>query len=198
MAGDFKTVHTTLGQLRNELARRMGLMKPGELKFCWVTDFPLFEWNDDQQKWDAMHHIFSRPSDETIEHCEKDPSKVIGLLHDLVLNGIELGSGSIRINQPEMQERVMKVIGLPHEQAMKKFGFLLEAFRYGAPPHGGMGLGVDRIAALLLGFNDIREVIAFPKNKNAECPMDGCPSDVPADQLKELHIKADHVKKEKC
>jgi len=195
MAGDFNIVHTSLGQLRNELGRRMNLIKSGELKFCWVIDFPLFEWNEEGQKWEAMHHIFSRPTDETMEYCEKDPSKVIGLLHDLVLNGLELGSGSIRINQPEMQERMMKVIGLTHEQAMKKFGFLLESFKYGAPPHGGMGLGVDRICALLLGFNDIREVIAFPKNKNAECPMDGCPSDVPLDQLKELHIKVDMVKK---
>ncbi|MFH0978120.1 MAG: aspartate--tRNA ligase [Candidatus Woesearchaeota archaeon] len=195
MAGNFKTVHIVLGQLRNELARRMEIIKPGELKFCWVIDWPLFEWNEEEQKWDSMHHIFSRPSDGTIQYLESDLSKVIGLLHDLVLNGLELGSGSIRINQPEMQEKVMKVIGLSHEEAMKKFGFLLEAFKYGAPPHGGMGLGVDRISALLLGFSDIREVIAFPKNKNAECPMDGCPSDVPPETLKDLHLKIDIVKK---
>lgn len=197
VAGNFKTAHLSLGILRNELARRLDLIKPNELKFCWVIDFPLFEWNEEEQRWEAMHHIFSRPSDDTVDYCEKDPSRVRGLLHDLVLNGIELGSGSIRVNRPEMQERVMKVIGLTHEEAMKKFGFLLEAFKYGAPPHGGMGLGVDRIAALLLGFNDIREVIAFPKNKNAECPMDGCPSEISQDQLKELHIKLDIVKKEK-
>ncbi|MFH1511685.1 MAG: aspartate--tRNA ligase [Candidatus Woesearchaeota archaeon] len=194
-AGGYKTVHTMLGALRNELARRMELIKPGELKFLWVTEFPLFEWSEEDNSWVPCHHIFSSPKPESLEYLEKDPSKVVGLLHDLVLNGIELGSGSIRINTKDIQERVMKVIGLSQEEANRKFGFLLEAFKYGAPPHGGMGLGVDRIAALLLGFNDIREVIAFPKNKNAECPMDGCPSEVPKEQLKELHIKVDIVKK---
>jgi aspartyl-tRNA synthetase len=195
IAGNFKIAHIVLGNLRNELAKRMGLIKPGEMKFLWVFDFPLFEWSEEGNAWQPCHHIFSSPREECLQYLEKDPSKVVGLLHDLVLNGLELGSGSIRINRKDVQERVMKVIGLSHEEANKRFGFLLEAFKYGAPPHGGMGLGVDRITALLCGFNDIREVMAFPKNKNAECPMDGCPSEISKEQLKELHLKVDVVKK---
>jgi aspartyl-tRNA synthetase len=193
VADDEESVHRVLGELRNELAKRLELIKPDELRFCWVVDFPLYEWADSQ--WVPCHHLFSMPKEESLKHLDKDPGKVLGVLHDLVLNGIELGSGSMRITKPDIQEKVMKVIGLSHDEAHKKFGFLLEAFKYGTPPHGGMGLGLDRIVALLCGFNDIRDVIAFPKNKNAECPMDGSPSDVPNDQLKELHIKMDVVKK---
>ena len=139
--------------------------------------------------------MFSMPKKECLQYLESDPGKVLGDLYDLAMNGVELGSGSIRISNPEVQKRVMKVIGLEEEEAEKKFGFLLKAYKYGGPVHGGMGLGVDRFVALLAGTNDIREVIAFPKNKNAQCPMDGCPSDLDAKQLKELHIKVDAVKK---
>ena len=130
-----------------------------------------------------------------MEFLEKEPEKVHADLYDLVLNGVELGSGSIRETNPETQKRVMKVIGLAREEARKKFGFLMDSFKYGVPPHGGMGLGFDRIVALMCGYNDIREVIAFPKNKDAECPMDGSPSEVDDAQLKELHVKMDLVKK---
>jgi aspartyl-tRNA synthetase len=183
-----KTACIALGKLRSELGRRLGLAKPDDFKFCWVTDFPLFAYNDDEKKWEPEHHIFSMPKDEHIQYLEKDPSKVLGKLFDVVLNGTELGSGSIRISQPELQERVMAVIGMKKEEARKKFGFLLDAYDYGGPIHGGMGLGLDRLVALMLGGDDIREVIAFPKNKAAQCPMDGSPSELDAKQLKEANI----------
>ncbi len=186
-----KKTAEVMSKLRNELAVRLKLTKPDEYRFCWVTDFPLFEWSDEEDRWQPQHHMFTSPKDEDVEFLEKDPSKVKGKLYDLVLNGVELGSGSIRINQPELQERVMKVIGMNHDEAKAKFGFLMDAFKFGAPPHGGVGLGFDRTVALMCGFNDIREVIAFPKNKKAECPMDGSPSSVDDKQLRELHIKKD-------
>jgi aspartyl-tRNA synthetase len=190
-----KNTNEIMGKLRNELGKRLELYKPTDFKFCWILDFPLFEWSEDNQGWSPAHHIFSSPKKECLEFLEKDPGKVEADLFDVVLNGVELGSGSIRINQPEIQERVMKVIGLSKEEANMKFGFLLNAFRYGAPPHGGMGLGLDRFVALMCGLTDIREVIAYPKNKNAECPMDGSPSDISDEQLKDLHVKVDVVKK---
>jgi len=190
-----KIVNDVMGKLRLELGKRLSLIGEKDFKFCWVVDFPLFEWNEDENRWDPSHHIFTAPKKEHIAFLEKSPEKVYADLYDLVLNGVELGSGSIRETNPETQERVMKVIGLSHEEAQKKFGFLMEAFKYGTPPHGGIGLGFDRIVALMCGYNDIREVIAFPKNKNAECPMDGSPSEVDDAQLKELHVKMDLVKK---
>ena len=170
---------------------------PKEFAFCWVVDFPLFSYNKDEKKWEPEHHIFTSPKKEHIKYLEKEPGKVLGDLFDLVLNGTELGSGSIRINNPELQERVMKIIGMSKESARKKFGFLLDAYEYGGPIHGGMGLGFDRLVALMLGYNDIREVIAFPKNKSAQCPMDGSPSEVEPIQLKEAHINLVEDKKEK-
>ncbi|MEK6934885.1 MAG: aspartate--tRNA ligase [Nanoarchaeota archaeon] len=162
-----------------------------EFAFCWITDFPLFAYNKDEKKWEPEHHMFSSPKKEHIKYLEKDPGKVKGDLFDVVLNGTELGSGSIRINNPELQEKVMKVIGMDKKEAREKFGFLLDAYEYSSPFHGGMGLGVDRLVALMLGFNDIREVIAFPKNKQAENPMDSSPSEISKEQLKELKIKLD-------
>ncbi len=195
VADDEKVVNDILSKLRVEIGKRLKLINEKDFKFCWVVDFPLFEWNKDENRWNPSHHIFTAPKDKHIEFLEKDPGKVQADLYDLVLNGIELGSGSIRETNPKTQERLMKVIGLSHEQAQKKFGFMMEAFKYGTPPHGGIGLGFDRIVALMCGFNDIREVIAFPKNKDAACPMDKSPSDVKDEQLKELNIKLDLVKK---
>ncbi len=169
---------------------------PNEYAFCWVVDFPLFSYNKEEKKWDPEHHMFSSPKKEFIQTMEEDPGKVKADLYDVVLNGTELGSGSIRINDPELQERVMNIIGMSKEEAWKKFGFLLEAYEFGGPVHGGMGLGVDRLVALMLGTNDIREVIAFPKNKAAQCPMDGSPAEVSEVQLKEAHIKLELPKKE--
>lgn len=184
-----KACNDILSRLRQKLAEDLNLYDPNEFKFCWVKDFPLFAYNEDEQRWEPEHHMFTMPKPEFIKDFEKRPEEVIGDLWDLVLNGTELGSGSIRINVPEIQERVMKFIGLSKEAAHQKFGFLLDAYRYGGPPHGGMGLGLDRTVALMCGTNDIREIIAFPKNKNAECPMDGCPSEVDKSQLDELFIK---------
>ncbi len=190
-----KRANEILSKIRTEVARRLGLIKEKDFKFCWVVDFPMFEWNEDEQKWNPSHHIFTAPKKSHHNLIEKDPANVEADLYDLVLNGVELGSGSIRETDPEIQQRLMKVIGLAKEEARKKFGFMMDAFRYGTPPHGGMGLGFDRITALMCGYNDIREVIAFPKNKSAECPMDSSPSEVEDRQLKELHIKVDLVKK---
>ncbi len=192
------TPHKTnqvLGKLRQELAKRLNLINPKEVGFCWITDFPFFEWNEDEEKWGAAHNPFSMIREEDLHYLESDPGRVICHQYDLVLNGWELGSGSVRINKPELQERVLKMLGLSKEQVQRKFGFLLEAYKYGAPIHGGIGIGFDRVVALLNGIYDIREVIAFPKNKAAECPMDGSPSEVEERQLKELHLKTDIAKK---
>jgi aspartyl-tRNA synthetase len=186
-----------LSKLRAHLAEKLGLIDEKKFCFCWITEFPLFEYDPDLQAWKPMHHMFTMPTEETIPFLEKDPGKVIGKLFDLVLNGTELASGSMRIHDTRLQERVMAVIGMSKEEAHSKFGFLLEAYKYGAPMHGGMGLGFDRTVALMLGYSDIREVIAFPKNKAAECPMDSSPGQIEKDQLKELHLKLDIVKQQK-
>ena len=191
------TVNDVLDRLRRRLAKDLDLIKEGELSFCWITHFPLFEKDEDTDSWAPMHHIFSMPHDEFVGKMEKEPGKVTGKLYDCTLNGVELGGGSIRIHKKEIQEEALNVIGMNYEQAEKRFGFLLNAFKYGAPPHGGIAFGFDRVCALLNGFNDIRDVIAFPKNKNAENPMDGCPSDVEPIQLKELFIKTDIPKSSK-
>ena len=195
IADNEKNANEILSKIRVEVGKRLKLINEKEFKFCWVVDFPLFEWDEDESSWKPMHHIFTAPKNEHIEFLDKDPGKVRADLYDLVVNGIELGSGSIRETNPATQEKLMKVIGISHEQAQKKFGFLMESFKYGTPPHGGIGLGFDRIVAVMCGYNDIREVIAFPKNKDAECPMDGSPSSVDEKQLKELNIKMDLVKK---
>lgn len=186
-----KIANEVMNKIRRKLGEDLGLIDHHAFHFLWVTDFPLFEWNDEDNKWDMMHHMFCMPLEKDFNYLEEDPGKVHCTQYDLVLNGTELGSGSIRIHRPEIQERVMKVIGFTHEDAMRRFGFLLTSFKYGAPPHGGIGLGLDRIVALLCGLQDIREVIAFPKNKNAQCPMDACPSDVDVKQMKELHFTWD-------
>lgn len=190
-----KVANNALSALRLRLGKELKLYREEEFNFLWVVDFPLFEFNEETEKLEPAHHMFTMPNEKTISHLEKEPEKVIAECYDLVLNGIELGSGSIRIHRADIQERVMKVIGLKKEEAEKKFGFLLEAFKYGAPPHGGIALGLDRLCALMAGTNDIREVIAFPKNKAAQCPMDGSPSEVSDKDLKEVHLKWALVKK---
>jgi len=195
IADNQKNVNEILSKIRVEIGKRLNLINDKDFKFCWVVDFPLFEWDEDENAWKPSHHIFTAPKNEHIEFLDKDPGKVRADLYDLVVNGIELGSGSIRETNPATQEKLMKIIGLTHEQTQKKFGFLMESFKYGTPPHGGIGLGFDRIVAVMCGYNDIREVIAFPKNKDAECPMDGSPSSVDDKQIKELNIKMDLVKK---
>ncbi|MBI2575321.1 aspartate--tRNA ligase, partial [Candidatus Woesearchaeota archaeon] len=178
-----------LSRLRDKLGKELGMINEKEFRFCWVVDFPMFEWKEDEQKWDFSHNPFSMPKKEHIALLEKSPEKVHAELYDAVLNGTELGSGAIRINNPELQEKVFGVVGMTKEKAERRFGFLLEAYKYGAPVHGGMGLGLDRLVALMQGFNDIREVIAFPKTKAAENPMDSSPSDIDEKHMRELHIK---------
>ncbi len=190
-----KKVAGILNLLRLKLRDDLKLVKENDFKMCWVKDFPLFSWNEDKERWDPEHHMFTMPKQEFIKDFEKRPGEVIGDLWDVVLNGTELGSGSIRVTSPELQERIMKFIGMTKQEAKEKFGFLLEAYEYGGPVHGGMGLGLDRTVALMAGLSDIREIIAFPKNKAAQCPMDGSPSDVDETQLKELHIKSTFLKK---
>lgn len=190
-----KNANEILGRLRLKLRDDLKLVRKKDWKFCWIVDFPLFAFNEEEDKWEPEHHMFSMPKKEFINNFEKNPEKVIGDLWDLTLNGVELGSGSIRVTSPELQGRIMKFVGFSKEEAVQKFGFLLNAYKYGAPPHGGMGLGFDRTVALMCGINDIREVIAFPKNKAAQCPMDGSPSQISEEQLKELGIKTEVKKK---
>jgi aspartyl-tRNA synthetase len=183
------------GQLRLKLAEDLKLIPKEEFKFCWINDFPLFAFNEETNAWEPEHHMFSMPKKEFCADFEKRPGEVLGDLWDLVLNGVELGSGSIRVTDPKLQERIMAFIGIDNKSAEEKFGFLLNAYKYGGPVHGGMGLGVDRTVALMMGTNDIREVIAFPKNKSAQCPMDESPGLIEEKQMKELHLKTDVIKK---
>ncbi|RJQ19070.1 aspartate--tRNA ligase [Candidatus Woesearchaeota archaeon] len=193
-ADQYEKAANGLGQVRLHLGRKLNLIKDGEWKFLWVIDFPMYEWNDDANQWAARHHIFTRPHDDDWDKLESDPGQVRGKLYDIVLNGVELSSGSIRIHRKDMQERVLKVIGLTYEEAAKRFDFLLEAFKYGAPPHGGMAIGFDRLVALMGGQNDIREFIAFPRNKSTENPLDGSPQEWTPEFLKELNLKVDVAK----
>lgn len=183
-----KTACTALGAVRTRLGKDLGLCKDGVFEFAWIVDFPMFEWNDDEGKWDTAHHMFTWPQDRYHATLESDPGSVKGDLYDLVLNGYELASGSIRIHDPDLQKRIFKIVGFNEEEGQKKFGFLTEAFKYGAPPHGGIAPGLDRLVMLMAGETSIKEVIAFPKNSFAQSPMDECPSDVDQKQLDELHI----------
>jgi len=178
-----------LDKLRRKLAQDLGLITENTYNFVWINDFPLFAYNEDEDRWEAEHHMFSMPKDEFVDDFEKRPGEVLGNLWDLVFNGVEMGSGSIRVSNPEVQERIMNFVGFDKEAAHEKFGFLLDAYQYGGPIHGGMGLGLDRLVAMMQGLTDIREVIAFPKNKNAVCPMDGSPSQYEDAQLAELNIE---------
>ena len=192
-ADNEKTVNTVLSRLRLKLGKELGMIKD-EFDFCFVTDFPMFDWNEDEQKWDFAHNPFTMPREEYLKYLDSDPGKVVSYQYDFVANGTELFSGSVRNTIPELQEKTFKVTGMPAEEVRERFGFLLEAYKYGAPSHAGFGLGFDRLSALMQGMHDIREVIAFPKNKSAENPMDGSPSEASEKQLQELHIKLDFVK----
>ncbi|HPC78073.1 MAG TPA: aspartate--tRNA ligase, partial [bacterium] len=177
----------TMGRFRLEINRRF--FQPNtQYAFLWIVDFPLFSFNKDENRIEAEHHPFTSPKDEDIHLLETEPLKVRANAYDLVLNGVELGSGSIRNSDPEMQKRVFSILGIDETDAYKKFGFLLEALSYGAPPHGGMALGLDRIVAIMAGEESIREVLAFPKTQNAFCPLTEAPSEVDENQLKELSI----------
>lgn len=182
-------VYDALGQLRLELARRLELLDKGTFQFLWVTEFPLLEYDEEEKRWVAKHHPFTSPMDEDVACLESDPGKVRAKAYDMVLNGVEVGGGSIRIHDQELQTKMFKLLGFTEEQAWERFGFLLEAFRYGVPPHGGMAYGLDRLVMLMAGRSSIRDVIAFPKVQNASDPMSNAPDFVEPKQIKELHIR---------
>ncbi|MCX7614479.1 MAG: aspartate--tRNA ligase [Clostridiales bacterium] len=192
---DELTALTALGSLRCEIAKRLGLIKQGDYKLLWVTEFPLLEYNEEEHRYVAIHHPFTAPNDEDIELLKTDPGRVRSKAYDIVLNGTELGGGSIRIHDRDLQTEVFGALGFSEEEAKNRFGHLLEAFKYGAPPHGGLAYGLDRLCMLLSNRDSIRDVIAFPKVQNASELMTSCPDEVDDKQLKELCIKVEILEK---
>lgn len=178
-----------LGALRNEIGSKLGLKKKDEFSFLWVTDFPMFEWSEEQQRYVACHHPFTQPKEEDIPLLDTDIAKVKANAYDIILNGYELGGGSLRIYDNDLQEKIFEILGMSEEEIHNKFGFFIDAFQYGTPPHGGLAFGLDRIAMILSESDSIRDVIAFPKNANAKCPMSKAPTPVDPAQLEELHIE---------
>ena len=194
LAGDAQATRKALGDLRLEMGKRLGLRDPNKYACLWVTDFPLLEWNPEAQRFFAMHHPFTSPLPEDIELLKSDPARVRANAYDMVINGVEIGGGSIRIFDRPLQEKMFEVLGFTPDQAQQQFGFLLDAFRYGAPPHGGIAFGFDRLCALFGGSDSIRDFIAFPKNNAARDVMIDSPSPVDLAQLKELNLKLDLLK----
>lgn len=182
-------VARVLGFLRLELARRLGLTNEDRLSFCWVVDFPLLEYDEEEKRYVAMHHMFTAPRTEDIPWLDQDPARVRARAYDLVLNGTEIGGGSIRIFQRDLQEKMFAVIGMGEDESKERFGYMLEAFEYGTPPHGGIAFGIDRLLMIMARRQSIRDVIAFPKTQSAACPMTGAPSSVAAKQLRELSLR---------
>ena len=183
-----RIVFDSLGALRCEIARRQELTRPDDFRFLWVTEFPMFEWDDEENRYVAEHHPFTCPMDEDLPLLDTDPSKVRAKAYDMVLNGFELGGGSIRIHRRDIQQKIFSLLGFSDEDAQERFGFLLDAFKYGVPPHGGLAFGFDRIIMLMTGSSSIRDVIAFPKVKDASCPLTDAPGTVDDKQLDELGI----------
>lgn len=188
-------VAQALGELRLEMARRRGLINENEYKFLWVVDFPMFEYDEENKRWKAMHHPFTAPRDEDIQYLMSDPGRVKAKAYDMVLNGVEIGGGSLRIYNSDTQEKVFEAIGLTPQQAHEKFGFMLDAFKYGTPPHGGLAFGLDRMVMLMAKCKTIRDVIPFPKTQSASCLMTQAPSSVDEKQLRELSIRTTVAKK---
>lgn len=189
IADDDNIVFDALGALRCEMAKRLDILKKDEFKFLWVTEFPLLEYDKEEKRFTAKHHPFTAPMDEDLEYLDSNPSKVRAKAYDIVLNGVEIGGGSLRIYSEELQEKMFATLGLTKDEANEKFGFLLTAFKYGVPPHGGLAYGLDRLIMLMTGRDSIRDVIAFPKVKTASEPMTACPSNVEEKQLIELGLQ---------
>ena len=189
LAGASPEVYRQMGKLRLMMGEEHNLINEEEFDFLWVTDFPLVEWSREDQRYHALHHPFTAPHEDEVDKLEEDPAAVKSRAYDLVLNGYEIGGGSIRIHNRDLQTKMFKLLGIDEEEAQERFGFLLEAFKYGAPPHGGIALGVDRIIMILAEGNSLRDVIAFPKNQKAQNNMDGSPDFVDQEQLDELHIR---------
>ena len=182
-------VNKALSALRCKLGKDLKLFRPDDFAWCWVTDFPLVEWNEDQHRWDSMHHPFTSPRPDQMEILETAPGSAKSRAYDIVLNGVELGGGSIRIHSTEVQERIFGLLGIDEQEAHARFGFLLEALQFGAPPHGGIALGLDRVVMMMVGAASLRDVIAFPKTQNGACPLTGAPAEVEDRQLAELDIR---------
>jgi aspartyl-tRNA synthetase len=191
-AGPAENTSKLLGQLRLHIARKDNLLDTDAFEFLWVTDFPLLEYHEEDGRWYSMHHPFTSPLDDDVDRIDSDPGAVRAKAYDLVLNGSEVGGGSIRIHDAALQARMFKRLGISDEEAKLRFGFFLDALEYGTPPHGGIALGLDRLVAILAGESSIREVIAFPKTANALDLMAGAPSPVDARQLRELHLKIEN------
>ncbi|NLY79258.1 MAG: aspartate--tRNA ligase, partial [Lysinibacillus sp.] len=189
VADDASVVAASLGALRSKLGKDLGLIDESQFAFLWITDWPLLEWDEDEKRYTAAHHPFTRPFDEDIELMDTNPGAVRAQAYDIVLNGYELGGGSLRIYERDLQEKMFKLLGFSDEQAQEQFGFLLDAFEYGVPPHGGIAMGLDRLVMILAGRNNLRDTIAFPKTATASCLLTDAPSEVSPKQLEELNLK---------
>jgi aspartyl-tRNA synthetase len=189
VADSEKNANKALAPLRCKLAKDLKLYEKEAFEFVWIVDFPLFEWNENAKRYDSLHHPFTAPVEEDLDKLESDPANVCSQAYDIVVNGAEIGGGSIRIHDPKVQEKVFELLNISKEQAQQRFGFFLKALEYGAPPHGGIALGLDRIIMLLTRTENIRDVIAFPKTQRGQCLLTDAPSEVDQKQLDELNLR---------